>query len=235
MPTVRCPSCNRALKLPEAVDVATAQCPLCGTTFAAAEHIQPPPRPAPQGAPAAPLRRRAAEPDVSSPFDFEREADPLDRDDRLALASAASWLKAAGITGLLHSLLCWCGTLGPAGDAHEILFIGYCLGYPIHLIVSLLVFNGARALTSRRSLGSARLAVVMTYLAVVLQVFFALPGFLTLLDSLTSPRGRLSGGHEPFIVLMLIVQLLVIALFLTAGVKTMLALNRPGVQQAFRR
>jgi hypothetical protein len=41
MPTISCPSCLRALSLPEHADIGTARCPLCRATFGVPGRVTP--------------------------------------------------------------------------------------------------------------------------------------------------------------------------------------------------
>jgi hypothetical protein len=233
MPTVHCPSCHRALNLPRAIDVVTAQCPLCQTTFDVARQTEQPPR-------STPLRPSVVRVDTASakapsPFDFERPSDPLDDDTRKAMASAASWLRWAGLLGLAHSLVCWCGTFASLDNSpYQFLLAGYCVGYVLNILVSLVVHNGARALTRRRDPFSARLSAVAAFLAALLEALFAAPTLLAFLEVVTRVRRR--PGEDALLLLVFLgMHLVVFALYLTAGVKTILALQRPGVRRAFSR
>jgi phage FluMu protein Com len=237
MPTVRCPSCNRALNLPESSDIVTAKCPLCQTAFPVVDRVESPPRPRPTTAPVARAVLREQTPGPL-PFDLEPgRPDSLGRDNRKALGAASSWCKAAGFVGLLHTILCWCGTFGNVSN--DTFVAGYCIGHLLQIAVSVLVYRGASALTARRSFGTAQLAGLMAFVAVVFEVLFAIPLVVTLGDALdrsSSSRGRTGPGEEvPICLFLLALQLVVVALFLMAGVKTLLALNRPGVRQGFPR
>jgi hypothetical protein len=217
--------------LPRAIDVVTARCPLCQTDFdvaGQAETPRPPPRPSAVSRANTP---RAPEP---SPFDFEREPDPLDREDRQAIAWAATWLRAAGLIGLAHSLVCWCGTFAYLGP-HEHAAVGYCVGYVFNILVSLVVHNGARALTARRDRVRAWLAAYAAVLAAILEALFAAPTLLAFLHVATGLRRRLPGEDNLMIFLILVLHLVLVILYLTAGIKTMLALQRPGVRRAMSR
>ncbi len=229
MPTVRCPSCNRALNLPEHADIRTARCPLCQTTFDVADRAPPPP-PVPRGpAPGAPEVDTASAGE-SAPFDFnEAVPHPLAGDDRRALASAGSWLQAAGMVGLAHSLFCWCGSVIPL-EGTEGLVAGCCFGYVLQIVASALVYRGGRELTTQQSIGFARTAVAMAFLAVVLELLFAIPLVLFTLE-----RGRVDSDDVALLVLVAGLRVVLIALFLTAGARAMLALRRPGVRRAFSR
>jgi hypothetical protein len=230
MPTVRCPSCNRALKLPEAIEVVTAQCPLCQTTFDAAAHVEQPRRPPP--APMPPIVRATTESiPVPTPSDFERDAAALPPADGKAVDSAAGWLRWAGLTGMLHTLLCWCGTFGNLFGQEALSC--FCIGYLGHLVISAIVYHGASALSARRSLGTARSAAILCFVAVLFQLVFSIPPFLNLISFV----GSMPAGEEKVIMLgsVLLLHLLLVSLFLTAGIKTMLALDRPGVRRVLPR
>ena len=231
MATVRCPSCHRAPNLPEAIDVVTAQCPLCQTTFDATAQLSPP-RAVPLATPLArPVRTGEEAPPV--PFEFDRAApDPLLGDNRRALASASGWLKAAGLAGLFHSMLCWCGSFATLGHrVGDSLPAACCMGYILQLVACLLVYNGSAALGTRWSGGTARRAGVACFVGVFLESAFLFLPVAALIEVFSTPK-----HPEAFLLVFVVaLRLGLIALFLTAGIKTMLVLQRPGVRQAFPR
>src|SRR5688500_18886934 len=104
MPTVKCPSCRRALRLPENREVVTAQCPLCQATFDAS-----PPAPAQRTAAPASTEALLVEPtEDSAEFEYDPDETPQARADRRAIRAAAGWLKAMGAIGLTQLILCGC-------------------------------------------------------------------------------------------------------------------------------
>ena len=161
MPTVRCPSCKRALNLPESVDIATAQCPLCGATFAA-----PPSRveAVPLAAPIPPMPRAVVheEPgqwsEPQTPFEFP--SNPLPEAENREAASARFWLKSAGVIGLIHLFLCSCVSFVFTGR-DELLALTYCGSYVFQLIASLVVYNGGNVLQREPASGWATAAAVL--------------------------------------------------------------------------
>jgi LSD1 subclass zinc finger protein len=223
MPTIRCPSCKRALNLPEHAEFATARCPLCQTDFDVPASAPPP---APSLAPAV-FRADTASAGQPSPFHFPEEPGAaLPAGDRKALASAANWLKVAGCLGVSHSVLCWCGTVVPLEGMRGAV-AGCCLAYVLQFVACALVFRGGREMASFRGIGYARTAVRMAFLAALLEVLFALPLLLFMLE-------RHWGGDRDLILCLAGLRVLLVALLLTAAIKTTLALQRPGVRRALR-
>src|SRR5262245_13328913 len=92
MLTVRCPTCNRLLKLPDDLDGELVQCPACRAPFPASG-----PLPAPSAAPpsrgpsrsSAPGRPSTGEP---SAFDFGDDDPRHSTKVRVWVRTAASWL-----------------------------------------------------------------------------------------------------------------------------------------------
>ena len=169
MPSLRCPSCGRALNFTDALRGALVQCPACRHSFIAPEEEPAPPLATPVARPSPP-----AVP-VPEPFDFDApEGGPVVRQ-RAALRSAAWWLRSAVVLDFGTSLL-GCCTLTVVTDEPMtgLLFLaGTALFEYLPLI---LVAVGAPHLRERRSyrlcLASAVL-VLPPSLWALLQAWFA--------------------------------------------------------------
>jgi hypothetical protein len=98
MPSLRCPSCGRALNFTDALRGALVRCPVCRHDFIAPED-ESPPSPAPPARPA---------PVASGPFDFDGPEDARVVRQRKALRSAAWWLRSAVVVDFCASLLGCC-------------------------------------------------------------------------------------------------------------------------------
>jgi hypothetical protein len=228
MATVRCPSCKRALNLPEHADISTACCPLCQTTFDVADVAAAPPRPVARATPVSPRVDTSAV-GGPSPLDFDGPGQRLSHEDRKALSTAGYLLQGAGVLGILHSLFCWCGTIIPMEGA-EALVAGCCFVYVLQVVASAYVYRGGRELLTFQQTGHARTAVIVAFLAVGLEMVFAVPPLAFIRHK------QWSDGEELLIVLFIAgLRILLVALFLTAAIKTSMALNRPGVRQALPR
>lgn len=225
MPLVRCPSCNRALNLPEAADIVTAQCPLCATTFEVPSRAEPPlsrmpmPRASPVDVPPAP-----------SPFRFDEESDDLPpRNDREAVRSASAWMRAAGVTGLGHLFFCACVSFAFINESEALVF-AYCGSYVFQLVASLLVYNGASALQRRSSAGYVWTTAVLALALAALSLLLAAPVFLRAAESARRQN------EDVFIVgIAGLLNLAVIVTFLVAGLKTILVMLRDPVRRGFDR
>jgi hypothetical protein len=232
MPTVRCPGCRRALHLPEDREVATAQCPLCGTTFDAPAApvrtvpVSPTPAPvpvrpippAPAGPPAAPPR---------SPPERDEQLSPQEVADRRAVQSAVSWLKTATTLALVHSLSCGCfdnvllEAFGRPGVPPRHMWL-FWLG---RLLAILFVYSAAESLSRRRSRAHVTAGAVVTLL---------LGGYLLLRAAV--PTLFFPAKDDPGAVVCLALAAALVGLTnVAAGARTFLVLNRPGVRTLFAR
>jgi hypothetical protein len=220
MPTVRCPSCSRALNLPDFADIQAARCPLCQATF----DVPARPDSAPPGPADADAGDQLVPPD---------RVDPELQADHAALHSAVGWLKAAALFSLVNALGCGCFSF-PSDSTDNPLVVGLFFGYLTRLAVSLLVWWGAESLNRRTRLevavaGSVGAVVLsglsaLLLLPLLLSAVHALPdlteGVLNLEDTLMF---SLVGGFH----------LAIVVLFLVAGSKGIAVLRRPSVRQGF--
>jgi len=240
MSTVHCPACDRALNLPEASGVTTVQCPLCRHVFAVPPRAPPAPpkRPSllqvdPSSAPAPPtydLHAATAEP-------------LLPAADRRAVASAAGWLRAAGILGATHLFCCSCVSFAflPPADRQPterdfLLTVAYVVGYLFQGVASLIVYQAARALEWRGSRWLVRTGGVLGVVMGLLALLMAVPVFLEAAGHLDPQRPR--APSEVDLVVMLLGLLLDVALvvcFLVGGVKALTVLTRPAVLRGVQR
>lgn len=229
MPVVRCPSCNRALNLPEFTEISTAQCPLCGTAFAVPSRVAPS-SPVPPSFP----QPGAREVDAHSPpqhYHDHAEDDHASRTDREAVYSACAWMRTAGSLGLLHLFFCSCMTF--ALFDNEIGFIIFCGADVLQFITSLVVYNGATSLQRRTSQGWVTVAGVLALVVGVTCMLLAIPVMFKGMLDLQTPRR----DHEGAILLlgMGVVNLIVMVAFIGAGLKALAAVSRPGVARGFTR
>jgi hypothetical protein len=230
MSIVRCPSCDRALNLPERSEVTTAQCPMCQHVFAVGRPASVPyvpPVPTPTVRP-----REDASPAPLPSFPGQSE-DPQALALRRAVDSTSAWLRGAGIVGLLHLFFCSCVSFAFIG--HDDLFIlGYCGSYVFQLAASLIAYNGSTVLQRRSSRGWVQAAGVLSLLVGGLTAVLAVPVFSQVLRDLNVNRQQ--NTQESGIILLgaLAANAVVVVFFLVAGVKTLLVLRRPEIRSGFR-
>jgi hypothetical protein len=101
--------------------------------------------------------------------------------------------------------------------------------YFLQIVLSALVYRDGSKLRKRQRLDFARRAVVMCFVGVVMELVFAVPAVWFILEAWPDVNG------EARLLLLGVagLRILVVVLFLTAGVKTILVLKRPGVRQLF--
>jgi hypothetical protein len=239
MPTVRCPSCQRALNLPDYQHGGDARCPLCHTTFptASPQSLDPATSylpPIPLTMPTSQARPETKEP---TPFDFEEpnESESLSRPDRHALRSASNWLKAHAGIGIVHMFTCGCvnvlafGALTGVGG--ELYLTGAILDVLLRLVAFGVIAAGADSMERRRSRALATTAAV---LAPLMGVYLLVPAFLLL--TTVGGRGRSSLTAEETILpacFSLLLTILVAVLGVVGGIRSLVLLNKPEVLRAF--
>jgi hypothetical protein len=241
MPTVRCPGCQRTLRLPEEA-IESAQCPLCGSTFR-----PPDPRQGPENAiVSTTLRPTSFEPAERRPRRGQRSHDePIEKEtlppgDALVLARARGRLRIAASVGLVHGLLCGCTEslasvtgLDVGGDLVVGLFLA---GVLVRLAGFSILWCGATAFARRRHPGVALSAGLV---AVVLSGWLLLgtvPWWVAVTERMAS-GAAISSYLKPREATGLVFVLgngLVAALALIAGLWTFRALTRPNVRDCFR-
>jgi hypothetical protein len=244
MQTIRCPTCQRALSLPEPADPGMARCPLCGTTFgvAAPESEQAPapvdplvpPLSGVTAEPLTPYARRPPEPDEDYP------GGPLTPADRTALQSAVSWLKGAGFLVLLRILsfgICPILVLADRRARTEVpvwVAAGLLVYLVVYLVICLSLLRGADRLNRLSSRVWAVAACSLAAFATLLEVLHALVVGWAILEG---TRGGVVSGHM-LVMLALggqaLLQGVLIVVFLVASIKAFAALRRPAVWHGFR-
>jgi hypothetical protein len=232
MPTVHCPTCKRALNLPESADIASARCPLCQTAFEVPSRAAPP-LPLPSVPRAVVRQTDAGQAAPRPPFDFDDDQQDLPpAPDRRAVQSACKWMKGAGLTGLSHLFFCACVSFAFV-NFNEALVLTYCGSYVFQLFASLMVYNGANALHRRTSAGWVYIAAVLALVLSALTLLLALPVLSAAIDGV----GRRGMAGEDLLILIVagLLNLAVILSFLIAGVKAILAVRRESVRRGFQR
>jgi hypothetical protein len=242
MPTVRCPSCHRALNLPEFTDIESARCPLCQHTFPVPGRAAPA-EPAPLQPWSAPARVDTdngqpwrtpdqVDTDSTGPMPLGPDEEALPAEDRRAVASASAWLKGSGILGLVHLFFCGCVSFAFIREDAAILL--YCGSYIFQLMASLIIYNGGNALRRGTSRGWTETAGILALIMGVLATVMAVPIFLAALREMDLPRRR-STEDTLMLLVALMLNLSLIVAFFVAGVKTWVALRRPSVRTSFER
>jgi hypothetical protein len=155
MPTIRCPSCGRALKLPDGEAAVASRCPLCDWEFVA----KAAPRPAEPSSPSTPLPARP---------------DDLHPADRNAMDAASQWLTAIVLLGPFHALFTYCFTLGAFAHALGLTDLGgdFVASMVVVAIVAQAlafcgIWSGAAAFSGTTNLGRARSAIRLAALLAV--------------------------------------------------------------------
>jgi hypothetical protein len=221
MPSIRCPSCGRALNFTDALRGALVQCPACRHSFIAPEEEQPPP-------PRPPVARAAlpAAP-VPEPFDFDAPEDGQVVRQRAALRSAAWWLRSAVVVDFGTSLL-GCCTLTVVTDepAVGLLFLaGTALFEYLPLI---LVAVSAPHLRERRSY---RLCLASAVLVLPPSLWALLQTWFVGREALTGLAGGEGAGF--FLLALAAVTLFGAAAGVTGAVKTFALLSDAEVKRSF--
>src|SRR5262245_42165943 len=194
MPTVHCPSCKRALNLPESADIESAQCPLCRTAFEVPARAAPALPPVPR----ANVREIGSPASSPSPFEFDEDHQALTpAGDRRAVHSACTWMRAAGVVGLAHLFFCACVSFALIGP-REYLVVAYCGSYLFQFFASLIVYRGATALQDRTSSAAVYLAGVLALVMSALTVLLASPVFFATAEAIALPGGSPAGEDVMF-------------------------------------
>ncbi len=224
MPSLRCPSCGRALNFPESLRGALVQCPACRHSFTAPEDEQPAPIRPP---PTVPLARPvpAAAP---APFDLSAPLDPLGVRRHSALRSAAWWLRSAVVIDFGTSAL-GCCTLTAVADNPDVVLALLGGAVLFEYLPLILVAVGAPDLQARRNYRlclAAALLVLPPSLWALVQTWFAGRTGLTELA-----QGELAGT---FFLALAAVTLFGAAAGVTGAIKSLALLTDPEVKRSFR-
>jgi hypothetical protein len=172
MPSLRCPSCDRALDFPDALRGALVQCPACRHSFLAPEE-GPPARP--------PLALPLASPEVPpaapgpDPFDLAGPPGGPEVRPHAALRSAAWWLRSAVVLGFGTSLL-GCCTLTVVSERPDSAFVILGGTAVFEYLPLILVAVAAPHLQARRNYGlcvAAAVFVLPPSLWALVQAWFA--------------------------------------------------------------
>ena len=258
---IQCPSCQKALSLPDDAGGKQVRCPLCSAIFLIAAP-PPPPVPSVQVAPlpmppmqlppahvpslevpAGPIAVLPPEPLPPQPsrrgperdFGFDDGADSDRRGvdlirQKALLASGAGWLTGAATYFLLYVVLsimstaCVLGGLPMRGQSGAYVF-GMFIGMLLFCIPSIFMFVGASQMRQARSRGLIITGVVFDFIMCAL-----------LLLGLVCNLANMFHGPNPYVAIAFIQILLAgggIALGITAGVKTLVLINRRDMQPIF--
>jgi hypothetical protein len=238
MPTVRCPSCQRALHLPEGEQGTMACCPLCKTTFPT-----PPAEPlftvpAPIAAPFVP--RPVPQPPAPPPAAPENPLRFDDRDgpaaeavphaDRTALRAAADWQRTYAGLASLHVLTCGCFNMLALLELTHV-------GIGLHVLVAVLfpvvalflIFSGAEAMAKRRN---RPLALIGSFLAVAVAASQVLLPLAVITVAQAERGGNFADPSFYCVSLLLALALGIVGVI--GGVKGLYLLHKPAVIQAFQ-
>jgi LSD1 subclass zinc finger protein len=229
MATVHCPSCRRALHLPEHHTGAQVQCPLCRTTFPAVpeEPLRPLRLAGETVEQPTPRRRREVDMDLDLPA---APRDRLPREERKRLESAAFLLKVMAGLGISRGLLfCMCclPAVGPDFQREfpdEILAV-VSIGTLVEIVALGLVYFGADDMMHQRRHHLATVACIVAIAVGTLGLIFS---GVALLMTLAGSR---AGGPA---CLWSFFSLIVAVVGLFGGVRGWAVLSEPGVREAFR-
>lgn len=235
MSIVRCPSCSRALNLPDASDVASAKCPLCGHVFDVGSR-----------APSAPLASPTSQPShfqIGSPVPqpLHEDDDPavpiLPAEDHRAVASAVGWMRAAGLLGATHLFFCSCCSIVFIRNVsrEETFLCLYACGYLIQGAVSLIVYNAGRSLERRGSRGWVWTGGVLSLVMSALATLMATPAFLSLPAAFEADFRRHAAEDSIVLLVTLLFDVTLAVSFLVGGVKALLVMSRPAIWAGFDR
>jgi hypothetical protein len=243
MLTVRCPSCQRVLRLPQRVNVRSAQCPLCRTVFDV-----------PEPHPKEDTRSDSASSSIS------REPKTIETDDQIiaptgrsryfvlteqvtlspadvdALSNARYWMRAASILGLVHGLICGCTESFASVTGLDVggnFVVGFfLLGVVFRPVGFSILWWGATALTRRRNLFVVALA---RWVAIALSMWILLGTFPWLIAA-TQRIGTIyfPQARELTSFLFILCDGLIAGLGLIAARKTHKILRRPSIRACFR-
>jgi hypothetical protein len=237
MSTVRCPSCERALSLPEASDAATAKCPLCGRVFDVPARAPP----ASPGLPSPPSGIQidpSPLPPAIHHFQDDHQEPFLPAADQRAVDSAAGWLRAAGMLGALHLIFCDCfsACLAVSQSNESVVLLLFFSAWLFEGAISLTAYNAAGSLDVLRSRSLVRAAGVLCLVMVLLEALMAAPVVLALAEAAgAGARNRFALGNCVALAVFLLFDVTLILAFLVAGFKALDAQSRPDVRARFER
>jgi hypothetical protein len=225
MPTVRCPSCWRALSVAEGAVGKSVRCPMCERVFDAPSVEQ---ERAPRGAPP-PARISTSPGERPSPSTSVPVGPPvtLDPDLRAALRCAARWLTAAGALQVAL-VACWWGLAGSGR-------VGGLLG--LYLLLGAAragALAAAAACADRlRRRREARLVRVTATVVACDSCLLAVAAVPPLLDVAELIASRSNAPDVPVLAGYLVLVAAAVACGLTAAVQALRLVGRPDVRRAF--
>ena len=229
MPSLRCPSCDRALNFPESLRGALVQCPACRHNFTAPEDEPPAPAQPPSVPLARPVSPAATEPfDLSGPLDALEVRHALEVRRRSALRSAAWWLRSAVVIDFGSSAL-GCCTLTAVADNPDVVLPLLGGAVLFEYLPLILVAVGAPDLQARRNYRlclAAALLVLPPSLWALVQAWFA--GRVGLSEV---TKGE---GAGLFFLALAAVTLFGAAAGVTGAVKSIALLSDPEMKRSFR-
>ncbi len=224
---VHCPSCSRALNLPETVVGQQVQCPICRHVFQPTGETAPL-RPQSQG----PVAR--FEEDLlpsRRPYPSLRRRDhgnaPRPGDGRTA---AAVWLLIAGIidTVVIPAIYLFLFGTGYGSHSPAIILIVTILLFPFYLPALVLVFITAGVMRTARGKGLIITGCVMTFIVAVELLIVSAIIVLGLLRAFRTPgsRGRVWEDFVIYALGVLVVAVPGIISSIIAGIKGLIAVSR---------
>ncbi len=242
MPTVYCPSCNRALHLPEALQGVTACCPLCRTNFPTPSEPPPPqilPRLAADPVPSKPwgakeqhvppVPRRIDRDDETFEFDDSLAGDELSLNHREALRSAARWLRWFVGVSCVQLFTCGCGNgfmlVGQFTPRHDFGegVVCFLIPFVLEIFSLVMIFKSAESTARSRKRGLAVAGCVLT---------LVLAGLHLLLPLLALLVGRRQ--DETFFLVSMGMAFVVAVVGLIGAVRGLMILNEAEVVRYFQ-
>ena len=230
MAIVRCPSCDRALRLPDGLRTTKVRCPVCDTTFTKPIAPLVPPRTKPSYTPSTSL---SISPLGDQKHEDQDEDSPI-ADIRFRLNEAARWMRWMVASWTVAFFLYWpiaCCCLGyiayltPRSEAEELRWA--FLASPVMLLLLLLEYLGAYALETRRSYRAAVTGAVVALL-------LSMPPLLLVARTIHISIRNLGAGHpEPSAVAAVLVGIVAICWALTTSFKAFSVLFEPDAPSLF--
>ncbi|MCI0463784.1 MAG: hypothetical protein L0Z62_43170 [Gemmataceae bacterium] len=239
MPQVNCPSCSRALNVPDTMLGQQVRCPLCNHVFQASG--QPGPASSPGYAP--PPERQPAPPDDynrpggwAPPRPPSRSRPPDDYNDRgyedmpppltaNRPPGAAIWLVIAGVLDLLVliAFFAFIFTVDNRPPPASVFMIIVVMALVFYVAPIVFFFVAAAVMRSPRGDGLIITGSVMTFIVALELLIMVVIFGIGMMVELSSPWRRMS----PMVPIIFILSIAGLALTITAGVRALLALQPP--------
>jgi LSD1 subclass zinc finger protein len=240
MPQVNCPSCRRALNVPDAMVGQQVRCPLCNHVFQASGQADlPPPPPASYSPP--PERAPAARDDYDrpggwSPREPSRPGRPDDADDRgyddlppLTTPDrgigGTVWMVVAGAFDLLVlvAFFVFVLTVDNRPPPAYVFLMFALLALVFYVAPIVFFFVAAAVMRSPRGDGLIITGSVMAFIVAVELLILAVIFGIGMMVALDSPMRRMPA----MVPVMFVLSIVGVALTITAGVRALVALGRP--------